>query len=144
MAGRSLLLVVHEYDEESLEDDYGVQVDPKGLIDGVPSWLALGCVNQLLHVVESEGAEEEEASIEPDVEEGLAGPENLSDRDSNQTCAAHTQHASPLEELLTWGVVGYQAEATHGESSSEQGIEDDGHACHVNQGDHAESHSAHE
>ena len=139
MAGRSLLLVVvdHEYDEKSLEELYGVQVDPQRLIDGVPSWLALGCVNQLLDVIESEGAEEEEASIEPDVEEDWAGPEHVSDRDSNQACAPHTQHAAPLEELLTWGVVGYQAEAAHGESSSKQGIEDDGHACHVNQGDHA-------
>ena len=79
VAARSLLLVVHEDNEESLEEDDSIQVDSKGLVDGVPSCLALGRMNQLLDVVESEGAEEKEASIEPDVEESLAGPEHLSD-----------------------------------------------------------------
>jgi hypothetical protein len=67
-ADRSLLFVVHEDDEESLEEDDGVQIDSKGLVDGIPSWLALGCMNQLLDVIESEGAEDKETSIEPDVE----------------------------------------------------------------------------
>jgi hypothetical protein len=89
-AACSLLFVVHEDHEEMLKEDDGVQVDVKGLVDGIPSWLALGCMNQLLDVIESEGAEEKETSIELDFEESWAGPEHLSKRESNQTCAAHS------------------------------------------------------
>ena len=75
--GCSLLLIVHEYDKEVLEEPYCVKVEPKRLVDGVPCGLALGSVDELLHIVEGEGAEEHEASIEPDVEEGLARPEHV-------------------------------------------------------------------
>ena len=57
-------------------------------------------MDKLLHVVEGEGAEEDETSVEPDVEEGLAWPEHLHDRDAHHACTAHAKHASPLKELL--------------------------------------------
>ena len=57
-------------------------------------------MDKLLHVVEGEGAEEDETSVEPDVEEGLAWPEHLHNRDAHHACTAHAKHASPLKELL--------------------------------------------
>ena len=75
----SLLFVVHEDDEEPLEENDCIEVDAQTLIHGIPARLALCVVDDLLHVVQGEGAEEEESSIEPNVEQSLAWPEHLSD-----------------------------------------------------------------
>ena len=41
----------HEDGEESPKEAEGDKVDMKGLVDGVPICLALGCMNQLLDAI---------------------------------------------------------------------------------------------
>lgn len=72
----SLLFVVHEDDEESLEKKDCIQIEAERLIDRIPGRLALCCVNNLLDVIKSESTEQEEASVEPNVEECRAWPEH--------------------------------------------------------------------
>jgi hypothetical protein len=64
-------------------------------------------VNDLLRVIEDKGPEEDQATIEPNIEEGrIVGPEHRSETDSYHTCQGHPEGTSPLQELFTRCVVG--------------------------------------
>merc|ERR1719230_370038 len=119
---RSLLLAISQDLDESNENLDGVQVDTNGAGDWVVHFLRLGLVQDLLGVVEDNGTEEGEATVQVNVVKCWAAwVEHREDGNSKHGSKANGEWSSPVEELLTWGVVGHEAEGTDGETGSQHG-----------------------
>lgn len=89
-----------------LEDIDGVEVDSETLIDGVVSGPCLSIIDDLLHIIQDEGTEQEQTSIQPDVHHCWRGIEHVHQAQSYEGTTSHSQGSSPLQELLTGSVVG--------------------------------------
>ncbi len=109
----------------------------------VPLFLGLGVMDKFLCVMQNETAEQDKASIEPDVEQCLAGPDDAYHREANHSSQAHleglyckdSECATPLKELFTWGVISDKSKTSNGKSSGKNSIINDWHANRVNQWD---------
>ena len=130
------LLSVAENDENVLEEVDEVQVDSQALIDRIVHSLGFGMINDFLNIKQCEGAEQDNSTIEPNVEESSAGPENTEQVNTDHSCQGHAKHALPLQELFTRCIVSNQTETSHGETCGKESIEDHWHGIHVNQGNH--------
>lgn len=69
-----------------LEEVDEIQVNPQAFIDWVVYSLCLSVIHDFLDIKHCESTEDQYSTVQPDVEEGWAWPEDLEQVDTNQTC----------------------------------------------------------